>query len=786
MGSNGASCLFATDPPPIIINDTTTHYLLGSNFSLLKDKEKKLTIRDIISPAFKQVFVYNEKQRFNFGHANAAYWIKFKVKNATSAKIDLFLEIDYHLIDKIDLYILQKNNTFIVKKSGDQIPFHQREIHHRKPLFRLTLNAHQQQTYYLKAENNGGTLNLPISFWVPEAHTQKDYKEQYILGIYYGVLAIVLLINLFLFRTLRDRTYLYYVLYIFWMVIAQLSLDGFAFQYFWPNFSWLSNHIIPLSACLSYCFFIKFAQSFLHSKYYQPKIDKLLSIILVLVISILFISLLNNPFYALSTVLIDFIIPIIGIIILIAAISSLKTNFRVNVYFLSGFLILLIGVNAFILKENGKLPGFFLTDYAMHLGTSLEAIMLSFALAVRFKVFKEEKERAQVETVLQLTKMNKLKDQLNKELEQKVLKRTKEIKHQKDIIEQKNEDIIDSIRYAKKIQAAIMPPIAKVQKVLPDSFILYKPRDIVSGDFYWFGSPPEKEKRRIGETERRKTKRFTDSPTHPFPDSGGGRCPVDIEPALRDGGLGFGGATIIIAACDCTGHGVPGAFMSMIGNTLLNEIVKDKHITQPNLILDHLHQSMVAELRQSEDASNVSDGMDIALCTISPPLTPSPPEKEKRGIGETERKKTKQFTDSPIHPFTDSVRNSGGGDLEGASLQYAGAYRPLFLVRNGELSEIKGDRFSIGGLQIDRKRKFTNHTLDIQKGDSIYIFTDGFVDQFGGVKGKRFMSKRFKEFLQDIQDVNIREQGKVLDETIEKWRGNEEQIDDILVIGIRF
>ncbi|MBW8051174.1 MAG: SpoIIE family protein phosphatase, partial [Cytophagales bacterium] len=156
------------------------------------------------------------------------------------------------------------------------------------------------------------------------------------------------------------------------------------------------------------------------------------------------------------------------------------------------------------------------------------------------------------------------------------------------------------------------------------------------------------------------------------------------------------------------------------------------------------------------------------------------------GIGETERKKTKQFTDSPIHPFTDSVRNSGGGDLEGASLQYAGAYRPLFLVRNGELSEIKGDRFSIGGLQIDRKRKFTNHTLDIQKGDSIYIFTDGFVDQFGGVKGKRFMSKRFKEFLQDIQDVNIREQGKVLDETIEKWRGNEEQIDDILVIGIRF
>ncbi|MCH8318969.1 MAG: SpoIIE family protein phosphatase, partial [Bacteroidetes bacterium] len=127
------------------------------------------------------------------------------------------------------------------------------------------------------------------------------------------------------------------------------------------------------------------------------------------------------------------------------------------------------------------------------------------------------------------------------------------------------------------------------------------------------------------------------------------------------------------------------------------------------------------------------------------------------------------------------------GGLGGASsLQFAGAYRPLFLIRNGILSEIKGDRFSIGGLQTDKKRKFTNHTLNIQKGDSIYIFTDGFVDQFGGIKDKRFMAKRFKELLQDIQDVNIREQGKALDETIEKWRGNEEQIDDILVIGMRF
>lgn len=760
--------LFGTIPPPIIINDTTTHYLLDSHFALLKDQEKKLTIRDIISPAFQQKFIYNEEQKLNFGHINAAYWLKFVIKNNTNHKKDLLLKIDYQINDKIDLYIPQKNNTFIVKKSGDQIPFQQREIHHRKPLFKLTLNAHQQQTYYLKAENNGGTLSLPISFLLPESQIQIDYIEQYFLGIYYGILIIVSLINLFLFRTLFDKIYLYYALYIFSLSITQFTMDGLAFQYLWPNSTWLANHIIPIIICLSYSFFILFTKSFLHTKYYLPKLDKLLTILLALFIAILLLSLVNDWLYGLSTQLLDYMNFIIGALIFTVAIASLKTNFRVNVYFLAGFIIALMGISVFVLKDIGILPSFFLTDYAAHLGTSFEAIVLSFALAVRFKILKEEKEIAQIETVKQLTKINKFKDQLNKQLEQIVKERTEELRTINDELrmmntelnsskaeieqtniklnvvntelEQKNEAITDSIHYAKKIQAAIMPPIEKVRNILPNSFILYKPRDIVSGDFYWFF--------KVTSDGERGTK--------------------------------AGNQQIIIAACDCTGHGVPGAFMSMICNTLLNETVKDKRIVQPNLILDRLHKSLVTELRQSEDESNVSDGMDIALCSLSfefetvSGLEVKEQGTESRGQGEKgfERREPRQL--------------AGPSSMRHIVLQYAGAYRPLFLVRNGKLSEIKGDRFSVGGFQTERKHKFTNHTLDIQKGDSIYIFTDGFADQFGGTNDKRFMVKRFKEILQEIQDVNIREQGKILNETIEKWQGKEEQTDDILVIGMKF
>jgi len=277
------------------------------------------------------------------------------------------------------------------------------------------------------------------------------------------------------------------------------------------------------------------------------------------------------------------------------------------------------------------------------------------------------------------------------ELEQKVKDRTAEVVRQKEEIEIKNKHITDSIRYAKRIQNAILPPDLYVKQLLPKSFILYKPKDIVSGDFYWM------------------TKKSN---------------------------------LIIYAAVDCTGHGVPGAFMSIVGNNQLNYAVDVKKARNAATILNYLNEGVVETLREKGtiNVSGVKDGMDLALCII---------------------------------------------DYKNMKLEFAGANNPLCLVRNNEMIQIKGDRQAIGGTFEDDLPQFTNHEIDLQKGDVIYTFSDGYPDQFGGHDGRKFMLKRFRELLLKIHSHPIEEQGRMLDEILEEWRGREEQVDDILVMGVK-
>ncbi|OFY86988.1 MAG: hypothetical protein A3F72_02180 [Bacteroidetes bacterium RIFCSPLOWO2_12_FULL_35_15] len=281
-----------------------------------------------------------------------------------------------------------------------------------------------------------------------------------------------------------------------------------------------------------------------------------------------------------------------------------------------------------------------------------------------------------------------------KVLEEKVTERTVELKGANDQLSVAFTDIKDSINYAKKIQEAILPLNKDIKKAFPHSFVLFKPRDVVSGDFYWFNKKNEK---------------------------------------------------IYIAAVDCTGHGVPGAFMSMIGSSLLNEIVGKKGLNNAATVLKKLHKGIRKSLKQDTDSNESRDGMDLALAVVD---------------------------------FTDNT------------LEYSGAKRPLYLFRKKEegyvFEEIKADKQSIGGLQLEEEFEFTNNVVNLQKGDTFYLFTDGFVDQFGGEKGKKFSSKRLRDTLTELQNLSLQEQGKKLSEIIEDWKKDVEQVDDILVIGVRF
>ncbi len=271
-------------------------------------------------------------------------------------------------------------------------------------------------------------------------------------------------------------------------------------------------------------------------------------------------------------------------------------------------------------------------------------------------------------------------------LERKVAERTAEVLEKSKELEKKNKDITDSIRYAKRIQNAILPPA----DLFPDTFVYFRPKDIVSGDFFWMNT--------LG------TKRF-------------------------------------IAAVDCTGHGVPGAFMSFIGYNSLNKIVNERNITEAAAILDQLNEEVYKTLHVQSKDRDVKDGMDLALLVY---------------------------------------------DTETRTLQYAGSNNPLYLIRQGELLEIKADRFSIGMLSVDTGRKFTNHVLEMKEGDMTYIFSDGYADQFGGPEGKKFKSRQLKQLFLKIHDLSGNEQKRALEETLVAWMGREEQIDDILIIGTRY
>jgi serine phosphatase RsbU (regulator of sigma subunit) len=302
----------------------------------------------------------------------------------------------------------------------------------------------------------------------------------------------------------------------------------------------------------------------------------------------------------------------------------------------------------------------------------------------------KKKEKRELEKIIIMKELAFHQEEKKKHATELMIARikNKEVEKSMLIIEEKNKNITDSIHYAKRIQEAKLPKKEEIYSALSDCFVLFKPKDIVSGDFYFF-------------------------------------CKNN--------------KSTFIAVADCTGHGVPGAFMSMIGFGKLDEAVA--HSSDTSEILKHLNIGIKNSLHQSDSIESTRDGMDIAICSV---------------------------------------------DTKSRIIKYAGANRPLWLIRNNmtEIEEIKGTKKAIGGLTDDNQH-FNSHELKLQKGDTFYISTDGYADQFGGQNGKKLMTKKFKEILLEIRNKPMKDQKNHLDNFIENWKAKTEQVDDILVIGVK-
>ena len=254
---------------------------------------------------------------------------------------------------------------------------------------------------------------------------------------------------------------------------------------------------------------------------------------------------------------------------------------------------------------------------------------------------------------------------------------------------QKIDEHLSSLRYAGLIQKALMPENETLRDIFTDHFVLFLPRDIVSGDFYY---------------------------------------------AVRSGHY------ICVAAGDCTGHGVPGALLSILGISFLNEIVQMKAELRANRILNTMREKVMKALHQTDTRFETKDSIDIAVCVL---------------------------------------------DNEKHTLQYAGANRPMLMIRNGKVTEYKPDKMTIGMAAINEK-PFANNVIDLKKGDSFYIFTDGFADQFGGMSNKKFKYKNFRRIFESLSGLAMKKQKDYLEGTFMEWKGKAEQVDDVLIIGFKY
>jgi len=662
---------------------------ISNSFSYYIDTDNSFDLNDNSSfgTILKEHYpIKNQIENLDF--TTKTYWIHFTISNQSSQSLDLVFQTARPITNEVTLYE-RKGIGFDTLKSGDAIPFEEKNIHKSESLFSIHLEDNGEKEYWLKLSSDGEIISLPMIFWEKEVFEKESQKTLFFGGMFYGVFFFVILIYLTFYVFLKDRSFLLYVFYVLFSGMLQFSLDGYFHQYIFTSGGYLTQHIVLFSAGLTVVLLLQYARSYLQLATSFNKLNKITNGFALLVLFTTLLSLIPGFTYVVSYPLINGFSLLSLIYIMGIAIYIQRKTGKLNPLFVIGIGVLILGALLFILGNFSVINQPAITQVALKWGTLIEIVCLSILMAGKYKTLQEEKEQAQKKLVDQL-------EGINEKLEFQVAERTAEIEEQKAELEEKNSDIMASIKYAERIQRAILPSKAKFASLLPNSFVLFKPRDIVSGDFYWL-------------EELHTTK-------------------------------GNNHDLIVYATADCTGHGVPGAFVSIVGDSFLSLSKTEKTVNTTGEALDFLNEGIYKTFNSQFSEQTIRDGMDIALCAI---------------------------------------------DFKAMKLSFSGAKNPVYIVRKGEIHELKGDKRPIGFIDENDTEKFKTQHFNLEKEDVIYTFSDGYADQFGGPRGKKFMYKRMKELLVNNYMLPMETQKELLEAAFLAWKGSEEQLDDVLLIGVR-
>ncbi len=651
-------------------------YVIGQNLSI--EKIRNLASENFIKLAKGEVL--------NLGFLKQAVWVKVVVKKNTP-NLNWVLNITMPYVDTLDFYY-QKDTIYHQIQTGFHRPFASRKNDYSTFVFPVELR-HKEEIYYFRVASSNPVI-LPINLYGQEEFYSFQTERILISGLFFGILIGLAFYNLLIFLSLKEVSYGYNGLSMIALILVMGTAEGHTYKYLWRNYPQVNIYSLSISMVLLSIFSSMTVRTFLDTKRYSIWLDRLLltfvwvGIVVGVITAFTKTSFYPNQYLTITT---PFYL-ISGILCWVKGNQSAR-------FFIAAWFFYILGGVLVTLRNIGVLPYTFWTTYTSQIGSALEAIMLSFALSDRYSHIKKEKEQvmkklleSEIKNSIELEEKVKQRtaelNELNSELQQLIEKLNDTItlsENQKVALEKNHKKIISSVNYAKRIQYALLPEENTLKAQLGRYFILNMPKDILSGDFYFVAHS-------------------------------------------------FGFKFLILG--DCTGHGIPGALLSIIGLTQLNEIIKTTQNSSPEFISNELDKRIAQMLFEK---NRLTDSIETAVIKI----------------------------DSANRHIEYSLKGIYG-----------------FICQNNQIYELERKRSSIG-----LSHKYTQKSFSYQQGAYLYLSSDGILDQFGGKPNQKFGKKRLTQLLSEIACFDIENQGDFIQNTIKRFmsEGSEQQTDDILMIG---